>query len=172
MDLIGQLAGALNVDGNKAEGVAGTVLGLIQKQAPAGALDGLLAQAPEASGWMSKASSLLGAEGGGGGGDAGGLLGSLGGMLGGAGGAAGLLQGAGALQAVTGALGKLGIPPELAARAVPIVLSFLQQKLGSGGLSQLAAKVPFLESLTQLSGPGGGDAGGGGLGGLLGGLLK
>ena len=187
MDLIGQLAGTLGVDASKAEGAAGAILGMIKSQAPAGALDGLVQQAPQAAGWMEKAGPLLaGVTGGGpsssnsGGGD---LLGAAAGLLGGGGGAGalgalggalggsvgGAMQGAAALSMVSGVLGKLGIPPELAAKAVPLVLSFVQSKLGDGGFASLLGQVPMLK---DLAGAGGNAGAAGGLGGMLGGLLK
>lgn len=168
MDLIGQLAGAIGVDAGKAEGIAGSVLGVIGQHAPEGALSELLNKAPEAAGWIAKAGPLLkGAQGEGGGGVTD-LLGSVGGLLGGmGGGAGGILQGAVALQAVSGVLEKLGVSPELAAKAIPMIVSFVQSKLGDDGFAALLEKVPFLSELAATSG---GSGSGGGLGGLLGGL--
>lgn len=166
MDLIGQLAGALGVDSGKAEGIAGSVLGVIAQRAPEGALSDLLSKAPEASGWIAKAGPLLGAAQGRGGDSLSDVLGTMGGLLGGSGGGAGgILQGAAALQGVTGVLEKLGVSPELAAKAIPLVISFVQSKLGDDGFAALLQKVPFLE---ELAGAPGGNLGG--LGGLLGGL--
>jgi Protein of unknown function VcgC/VcgE (DUF2780) len=180
MDLIGQLASTLGVDNGKAEGAAGAILGVIKQNAPAGALDGLVQSAPQASGWIEKAGPLLASVGGGGGGGAGGLLGALGGggagalgALGGAlgGSVGGAMQGAAALGAITSVIEKLGIPPEIAAKAIPLVISFVQKQLGDGGFASLAEKVPMLK---DLAGGGGGDTGGGLAGALggLGGLLK
>ena len=169
MDLIGQLASTLGVDTAKAESAAGAILGTVQQYAPAGALDGLMKSAPEASGWLAKAAPLLG-----GASSSTSPLGALGGLFGGGGGGAlgglgGLVQGAAAIQTVTSVVEKLGVPPELAAKAVPLVLAFVQSKLGDGGFQQLAAQVPFLKELGSASSEGGGL---GGLGDLVGGFLK
>jgi hypothetical protein len=108
--------------------------------------------------------------GGGMGGGLGGMLGAAAGMLGGAGGSAGQVA------ALAGILGRFGISPELAVKVVPLVLMFIQSKLGAGGTQQLAAGVPLLQHfLTQGSNPGGSGGGspgeGGGLGGMLGKLF-
>lgn len=173
MDLIGMLSGALNVDHAKAEGAAGGVVGVLQQFAPEGALDTFFSRAPEAKGWVAKAAPLLQQVSGGGGG--GGLLGSVGSLLGGGGGGAGaggILQGSAAVQQVLKVIEGLGVPPELAAKAVPLVLQFVQEKLGSQEFRALTEKVPLLTQLGALGDPDGGGGGGGGLGGLLGGLLK
>lgn len=151
IDLIGNLVGTLGVDHHQAEGAAGTVLGLIKQNAPEGTLDGVVAKTPEAQGWMDKAAPALT----GGGGGLGSLLG--GGGLGGLGSLGGLVQGAAALQTVTAALEKLGIPSGVAAQAIPIVLSFLQTKLGDKSFAALTSKVPFLQELSgsQASAAGG-----------------
>lgn len=165
MDLIGQLAGVLGVDSGKAEGFAGSVLGTIKEYAPEGALTDLLAKAPEVSGWLAKAAPMLeGAKT-----QGGGMTDLLGGLLDGAGGGAGgILQGAAAIQGLTSMLEKFGISPELSAKAIPLVLDFVQSKLGDEGFKALAEKVPFLEEIASAVGGAGAPAGG--LGGLLGGL--
>lgn len=171
-DLINSLVGTLGIDAPKAESAAGAVLGLIQKNAPAGALDGLMKAAPDAAGWVQKAAPLLGDSGGGGGG-LGGLAGAAAGMLGGGGGLGGMLQGAAALGAVSSVLGKLGIPADMAAKAIPLVMGFVQTKLGASGFDALVGQVPFLK---QLSGGGAGApaaaGAAGGIGGMIGGLFK
>jgi len=168
MDLIGQLAGALGVDSGTAEKVAGSVLGVVRHHAPEGALSDLFDKAPGAAGWLEKAGPLLSPAQGATGDSLSDVVGTLGGLLGGSGGGAGgILQGAAALQGVTGVLEKLGVSPELAAKAVPLVVSFIRSSLGDEGFAALLQKVPFLEELSTV---GSGKAGG--LGGLLGGFLK
>lgn len=165
-DLIGNLAGSLGIGADQAEGAAGTVLGLIKQNGPEGALDGVVAQTPEAEGWMEKAAPALASSGGGGGG--GGLGGLAGSLFGGGGGGLGsLVQGAAALQTVTSALEKLGIPSSVAVQAIPHVITFLKSKLGDHGFAALTSKIPFLNELA-----GSDEGGGGGLGGLGGALGK
>jgi hypothetical protein len=81
--------------------------------------------------------------------------GGLGGALGGA------LGGGGGLAALAGTLGKLGVGGDKVGAIVPLVLQFLQARLGGDVAGRLHASVPFLK-----------DLGGGGLGGALGGLGK
>ncbi len=146
-DLIGNLVSTLGVSPAQAEGTAGTVLGLIQQHAPAGSLDSVMQKEPAAQGWMDRAAPALTNQSGGLGGLAGSLLG--GGGLGGLGSLGGLVQGAAAIQVVTTQLEKLGIPSSVTAQAIPIVLSFLQSKLGNQSFSALTSKVPFLQELAQ-----------------------
>lgn len=165
-DLIGNLVSTLGVSPAQAEGTAGTVLGLIQQHAPAGALDTVVQKEPAAQGWIDRAAPALTSQGGGG---LGGLAGSLlgGGGLGGLGSLGGLVQGAAAIQVVTSQLEKLGIPSSVTAQAIPLVLSFVQSKLGNQSFSALTSKVPFLQELAQHQQ----SSSGGGLAGALGKLF-
>lgn len=165
-DLIGNLVSTLGVSPAQAEGTAGTVLGLIQQHAPAGALDSVVQKEPAAQGWIDRAAPALTNQGGGG---LGGLAGSLlgGGGLGGLGSLGGLVQGAAAIQVVTSQLEKLGIPSSVTAQAIPLVLSFVQSKLGNQSFSALTSKVPFLQELAQHQQ----SSSGGGLAGALGKLF-
>lgn len=168
-DLIGNLVSTLGVSPAQAEGTAGTVLGLIQQHAPAGALDSVVQKEPAAQGWIDRAAPALTNQGGGGLGGLGGLAGSLlgGGGLGGLGSLGGLVQGAAAIQVVTSQLEKLGIPSSVTAQAIPLVLSFVQSKLGTQSFSALTSKVPFLQELAQHQQ----SSSGGGLAGALGKLF-
>ena len=165
------LSGVLKLDQTKAESAAGGILGVMRQYAPEGALEPFFDRAPEAQGWVAQAAPLLqritqGA-------DAGGLLGSVGTLFGGgAQGAGGILQGSAAVQQVLKVVESLGVPPELAVKAVPMVLQFVQEKLGSDGFRALSEQVPLLSQLGALGHDDGGGGGGGPLGGLLGGLLK
>src|SRR5690606_10272762 len=98
-----------------------------------------------------------------------GLLGGVGAMLGG--GAGGILQGSAVVQSVLKVVEGLGVPPELAAKALPLVLRFIQERLGGEGLQALTEKLPVLDQLSAATGEEAASDGGG-LGGLLGGLLK
>lgn len=171
MDLIGMLAGALEVDHAKAEGAAGGILGVMRQYAPEGALDPFFQQAPEARGWVEQAAPLLqritGES------ASSGLLGSVGSLLGGGGaGTGGILQGSEAVQRVLKVVEGLGVPPQLAVKAVPLVLQFVREKLGSEGFRALSDQVPLFSQLGAIGRDDGGGGGGGALGGLLGGLLK
>lgn len=143
MDVIGQLATTLGVDNPQAESVAGAVLGTLQRNAPEGALDDLLKRAPEASAWLQKAGPRIA------GAAPAGLAGTLPGAVSG-GGLAGAVKGAAALEAVATGLQKVGVPPEMAARAVPVVLRYLEDKLGGAGFAALAEQTPFLKDLSAV----------------------
>jgi type VI secretion system secreted protein VgrG len=170
MDLIGQLTQQLGLEPDTAQAASGSVFQLIQQHAPAGAFQQLLGAAPEVTGWMDKSRSaapaaggggLGGMLGGGGGGGLGGLMGAAAGALGGAGGATGQMA------ALTGALGRFGISPDVAMKVLPLALQFIQSKVGPGGAQALAAGMPLLQQFLA----GGGQQGGGGLGGALGKLF-
>jgi hypothetical protein len=164
MDLIGQLTQQLGLKPDTAQAASGSVFQLLQQHAPAGAFQQLLDKAPEVSGWMSKAQGPAGAAPApAGSGGLGGMLGAAAGMLGGAGGEA-----AGQLGALTGMLGRFGLSPEMATKVLPLVLQFVQSKLGTQGTQQLASGMPLLQQFLQ---GGGAQEGGGGLGGMLGKLF-
>ncbi len=169
MDLIANLSSQLGLDTEKAQGLAGAVLGKLEEQVgqKLGGADAaaLRSQLPELEGWKSKVPALEG------GGVASGLLGGAatlgGGLLGGAGsllgGAGGLLGGSsGGLDAA--ALVQLAVKAGLgggaAEKLVPVVVSFLKSRLDPNLLAKVLSVVPGLEKL----------AGGGSGGGLLGGL--
>lgn len=126
MDLIGQLTTTLGVDNNQAESAAGAVLGAFQRSAPAGVLDGLLKSAPEAATWLQKARPLIG------------------------GAPSGAAGGAALVEDVKAAMERAGMPRELAPRAIPVVVRFLEDTLGVAGFLSLAQQVPFLKELTPV----------------------
>lgn len=159
MDLISTLSSQLGIDPQKSEGLAGAVLGLVQKQVAqklGGAnAEALGAQIPELQEWQGKATALglsgAGAEGGGLGG---GLLGAAASLLGGGSGLD--------IAAVTQLVSKAGLSSSAVQQLLPIVLQFLKSRLDPGLLSQILGAIPALK---------GGGAGGlmGALGGILGG---
>jgi hypothetical protein len=183
MDLIGQLTQQLGVNPQQAQGLAGSVLGLVQgavKEKLGDAAAGQVAQAvPELGSWQQAAQAQAPA------GDAGGgLMGALGGLMGGSsspGGAGGGLGGMlGALGGAASQAGEIAALVSLAQRfnidaskvtlIAPIVLNFLKSRLDPGLVSKILAVVPMLAG----GGGGGGSGtpgGSGGLGGVLGGLL-
>jgi hypothetical protein len=174
MDLIASLTSQLGIEPEKAQGLAGAVLGTLEQQVgqQLGGSDAaaLREKLPELDAWKAKSpvleggggGGLLGALGGlGGGGD---LLGAAGGLLGGAG---GLLGGAGGgldVGALIQLASKAGVSGGAAQKLLPIVVSFLKSRLDPALLAKVLSVVPGLEKLA-------GGASGGGLGGLLGGIL-
>jgi len=177
MDLIGQLTQQLGVNPQQAQGLAGSVLGLVQgtvKEKLGEGAAGQMAQAvPEMQGWQQAAqaapasgggSGMMGALGGlmgGGGGSSGG---GLGGMLGALGGAA---SQAGEVAALVSLAQRFNVDASKATLVAPLVLNFLKSRLDPGLVSKILAVVPMLGG----AGGGTGGPGGGGLGGALGGLL-
>ncbi len=145
MDLIQTLASQLDLDPDKAKGVAGAVLGQVR-----GAIDGdaatqaFDAAVPELGGWQAAASKLMGGGGGGGGGLLGGLTGGGGGGLLGAG--AGAVGGEDARNtvALVGVLGKLGLGADKAAMVAPIAYKFLKERLDDDLLGLALKAAPFL----------------------------
>lgn len=166
MDLIRELIGALDVDRAQAEAAAGGALGVLQQHVPEGALDTLFAKAPEALRWIQQAAPGLTPEPPG---QGGGSLGAVGALLGG-GATGGILEGSAAIQRAIKVIEGLGVAPELAARVLPLVLRFVEEKLGKDDFQALTSQAPVLDRLGVLGGAKVGS--GGGLGSLLGGLLK
>ncbi len=183
MDLIGQLSQQLGVNGTQAQGVAGSLLKLVQgtvkERLGPDAASQLGSAIPEMESWQQAAEpapqpmpgaggGLMGALGGlvrgndGGGGGGGG--GGMGAMLGAIGGAAAQ---AGEVAAVVSLLGRFNIDASKATLVAPLLLDFLKSRLDPGLISKILAVVPMLAGAGGNT-PGGG---GGGLGGLLGGLM-
>lgn len=168
MDLIGSLSQQLGIDSSAAETAAGGVLEVVRGHAGPEEAQQIDQKVPEASGWIAKARAL--AAGGGGGG----VMGALSGALGQAGGAAGAIGG---LAGLTGMLGKLGIGEEKLGGVLPLVLQFLQARLGGEVANKLFAAVPFLQhfvggNVGAHPGTGTSQEASGGLGGLLSGAGK
>ncbi|HEX8538609.1 MAG TPA: DUF2780 domain-containing protein [Cystobacter sp.] len=180
MDLIGQLSQQLGVDSHQAQGLAGSLLKLVQgtvkeKISPEAA-DELGQSVPEMHAWQQQAQpqpeasrGLMGALGGLLGGQAqgasgGGLMGALGGVLGNAGEVAGLVA----------LLHRFNLDPGKAALVAPLLLDFLKSRLDPKLVSGILSVMPMLTQLTGDNKPpeGGGTPGGGGLGDMLGGLLR
>jgi hypothetical protein len=176
MDLIGQLSQQLGVDGTQAQGLAGSLLkmvqGTVQEKVGPDAARQMDQAIPEMQGWQQAAAPQ--------GGDGGGLmgaLGGLGGMLGGAGsGGGGGLMGAlggaaahaGELAGVVAILQRFNLDAGKATLVAPLLLNFLKSRLDPGLVSKILTVVPML---TGGSSGGSGPQGGGGLGGMLGGIL-
>ena len=183
MDLIGQLSQQLGVNGTQAQGVAGSLLklvqGAVQEKVGPDAANQMGQSIPEMDTWQQAASpaapptrqgssgGLMGALGGlvagndgGGGGGGGGGMGSMLGAIG------GVAAQAGEVAAVVSLLGRFNIDGSKATLVAPLLLDFLKSRLDPGLVSKILAAVPMLTG-----GGGGNTPGGGGLGGMLGGLM-
>jgi uncharacterized protein VcgC/VcgE DUF2780 len=186
MDLIATLSSQLGLDPERAQGLAGAVLGQVEQHVGqklgGGEAATLRSALPELDAWKAKAAALGGVgrggvgEGGAGSagvsGGLGGLLGGAVGALGGSGGLGGLLGGAGGgsgsgidLASLLQLASRAGLSPSTAQQLVPIVVTFLKSRLDPGTLAKVFSAVPGLERL------GGGNKGGllGMLGGIMGG---
>ncbi|QRO00461.1 DUF2780 domain-containing protein [Archangium violaceum] len=181
MDLIGQLSQQLGVDSNQAQGLAGSLLKLVQgtvkEKLGAQAADQMGQAIPEMQGWEQQAPR----EGSGGGG----LLGGLGGLLGGqgqSGGGGGGLMGAlgglggqaGEVAGIVALLQRFNIDAGKASLVAPLLLNFLKSRLDPKLVSGILTVMPMLANLGGGGNTpeGGGSQGGGGLGGILGGLIR
>lgn len=174
MDLIGQLSQQLGVDGTQAQGLAGSLLklvqGTVQEKVGPDAAHQMEQAIPEMQGWQQQAAAQAPA------GDGGGLMGALGGMLGGAGGGGGGLMGAlggaaahaGEVAGVVAILQRFNLDAGKATLVAPLLLNFLKSRLDPNLVGKILAVVPLLAGGST---GGGSPQGGGGLGGMLGGLL-
>jgi hypothetical protein len=182
MDLIGQLSQQLGVDSSQAQGLAGSLLKMVQHTVTDRVGPDAAAQMdrsiPEMQGWQQAAApaepsgggGMMGALGGllGGGGQGASGGGGLGGMLGGLGGA---VAQAGEVAGIVALLQRFNIDGGKAALVAPLLLNFLKSRLDPALLGRILPALPMLANLGGGGTPGGG-APGGGLGGMLGGLLK
>jgi hypothetical protein len=184
MDLIGQLSQQLGVDSSQAQGLAGSLLKMVQhtvtdrvgpdaaaqmdrsipemqgwQQAAAPAAP---AASPSGGGMMGALGGLLGGQGASGGGGGGGMLGALGGAV----------SHAGEVAGIVALLQRFNIDGGKAALVAPLLLNFLKSRLDPALLGRILPALPMLANLGGGGSPGGGGAPGGGLGGMLGGLLK
>ncbi|CAM4019823.1 DUF2780 domain-containing protein [Corallococcus exiguus] len=154
MDLIGQLSQQLGVDGTQAQGLAGSLLKLVQgsvqeKVGPDAARQ--MDQAiPEMQGWQQQAQAPAG--------DGGGLMGALGGAA----------AHAGEIAGVVAILQRFNLDASKATLVAPLLLNFLKSRLDPGLVGKILAVMPMLAGG---AGGGSGPQGGGGLGGMLGGIL-
>ncbi len=184
MDLIGALTSQLGIDSNKAEAVAGGVLGAIRGQVADSASPEVATEldsaVPQLGGWMEKAKSMLAdpSEGPAVPDTGGGLADMLGSALGGGGGgllgaAAGMLGGKQAqdIAKVGVLMNGLGLDASKTAMAAPIVVKFLKDKLGGGTFDMILKAAPMLSALTGTGGDDEDGGAGGGLAGAIGGLF-
>jgi hypothetical protein len=164
MDFIGQLSQQLGVDSQQAQGLAGSLLKLVQgtvkeKMGPQAA-DQMGQAIPEMQGWQQQAEAQATQapqpESGGG------LMGALGGLLGGqgqsgGGGLMGALGGAmgqaGEVAGVVALLQRFNLDAGKAALVAPLLLNFLKSRLDPKLVSGILAVMPMLANL----GAGGGN---------------
>lgn len=120
-ELIGSLAKEIGSTPQQAEGAAGALFGVAKQKLSAGDWSKLSAAVPGMDGLL-KAAPALGA--GGGGGAAAAAAGAMGGGLGGA----------------VAAFNKLGLKPDMVAKAVPVLTQYVT-KSGGAGVGSLLAGV-------------------------------
>jgi hypothetical protein len=175
MDLVQTLSSQLGVSPEKAQGLAGGLLGVINgavhHTAGADAAGQLQSAIPELKSWMQTAAAHQGVPPpASGSGDLLGMLGSLlaGAQGGGAGNLGAQLQGSGAAAAMTAVLAKYGVKPEQMAAVAPLVAQFLQHRMGPDGAQSILNQV-----LPMLAGSAQGQTQGnlGGIASVLGGLF-
>jgi hypothetical protein len=163
MDLVSALTSAAGIDTSQAQALAGAVLGTARKQADEAEAAKLDEAVPELSGWVDEAQkqsdvpdeapkeSFLGSLASFAGSPAGGaVLSAVGG------------EGAQEKAQVVAVLSKVGLTPGQAALAAPVVLSFLEQRLGEEWVDRLVAAAPILSGVKALQA----DDAGAGTGGL------
>jgi hypothetical protein len=183
MDFIGQLSQQLGMDSSQAQGLAGSLLKLVQGTVKERVGTDAAAQMdraiPEMQGWQQAAGSAAPQQESGGG-----LMGALGGMLGGGqgasgGGAGGLLGAlggaaaqAGEVAGVVALLQRFNLDAGKASLVAPLLLNFLKSRLDPTMMGHISSALPMLAKLAGGGGTPGGGPQGGGLGGMLGGLLK
>jgi hypothetical protein len=119
-ELIDQLTKSLGITGSQAEGGAAVLFKAAKDKLGPAEFDSLLGSVPGLNEVMKKAPAP--------GGGLGGLLGGLAGAVGG---------NAGLIATVVSGFGKLGLKPEDAKKFVPVILGFLQTKVGPDVVSKL-----------------------------------
>ena len=161
MDVIQQLATAMGVDATTATAVAGSVLGAARDQAGGDVAAKLTDAVPELQSWASAAAPAAP--------DQPGVLDDLARFAASSagGGLIGALAGPEAAKnaQAAGLLAQLGLQPSHAALAAPVLLSFLEERLGGVWLERLLQAAPIVAGLK-------GGPPTGGVAELLGGWLK
>ena len=121
-ELVEMLTKNLGVNAGQAEGGAGVLLKAAQQKLGAAEFGKLLGGVPGLSDLMKKAPAP------GGGGGLGGLLGGIAGAVGG---------NAGLITTILSGFGKLGLSADDAKKFVPVILQFLQTKVGPDTIKKL-----------------------------------
>lgn len=144
MDLIGSLASQLGVDGNVAEALAGQVLGMTRDQVGDAETAKLDEAVPEISSWQETAKAMLEGESAGGGGMLGSLVEMAGSGLGKE--VVGAVLGEDAENTATLAalISKLGLKSEHATMAAPVVIEFLEERVGKEWVGRIMDAAPML----------------------------
>jgi hypothetical protein len=121
-ELVDLLSKNLGVTGHQAEGGAGVLFKAAQDKLGAGEFGKLLGGVPGISDLMKKAPAA------GGGGGLGGLLGGIAGSMGG---------NAALIATIVGGFSKLGLSADDAKKFVPVIMQFLQTKVGPDVVKKL-----------------------------------
>lgn len=160
MDLIEALAGQLGVPGDTAKAVAGAVLGAVRDQVPDDETAKLDEAVPEISEWSTLAKAALerdapdesGSDG---------LFGAITGLVGSGAGneLLGAVLGEEAQEAAStvALFEKLGLKTEHAALAAPLVLDFIEDRVGEEWAERIAKGAPMLVSLLKAAQDGDGN---------------
>ncbi|MBX2800657.1 MAG: DUF2780 domain-containing protein [Myxococcales bacterium] len=178
MDIIESLSGQLGLDPRQAQALAGAVLGAARDESADEETAKLEQAVPELDQWASVAQSML-SEGGADDGDSGGggLLGSLAKMAGSGLGneLVGAVLGEDAQETATlvAVMNKLGLDTSHATMAAPVVLEFLENRLGDEWTERIVKGAPMLMGLIRTQGAEGAQTPEGfGLGDLMSRILK
>lgn len=124
-ELVGSLAKEIGATPQQAEGAAGALFGVAKQKLPAGDWEKVSAAVPGMDALLKAAPALGAAGAGGAGGAAAAAAGAMGGGLGGA----------------VAAFSKLGLKPEMVAKAVPVVTQYVTKSGGAGIGSLLAGAL-------------------------------
>ncbi len=171
MDLVQSLAAAMGVQENQATALAGLVLGTAKAQAGDAEAQKLEEAVPELDGWVEQAKAEAAtAE------DEPGMMDDLARFA--SSGLGGSLLGAVAGEEaaekaqLVALMGRAGLAPAHATLAAPVVLNFLEARLGDVWMDRLMAAAPILTGVKQASAEADGDSGAMGVvAGALGGLF-
>ena len=172
MDLVQSLTQAMGVESKQATALAGLVLGTAKAQAGDDEASKLQEAVPELDGWMEQAKAEAATED-----DEPGIMDDLA-RFASSGVGSSLLGAVAGKEAAEKAqlvalMGRVGLAPEHAVLAAPVVLSFLKDRLGESWFERLMLAAPILTGVQQAATPAP-EADGGALGavtGALGGLF-
>lgn len=153
MDLIATLAPKLGLDPQAAEALAGAVLGAARTQVPDAETAKLDEAVPEIDAWSKTAERVLAEPDDGDGDASGGMLGMLAKAAGSGLGneLLGAVMGEDAQEAATvvALFQKLGLEPSHAAMAAPMVVDFLEERVGDAWAERIVKAAPVLLELVQ-----------------------
>lgn len=128
--LIAQITQAAGIDAETAQKAVGTILGFLQKEAPAEAVNQLIEKIPGADGLIAASQADSGS---------GGLMGAVGGLFGG---------GAGGLMALAGQLQGMGLGMGQMQDVGKTLFAQGRELVGEDVMGQIASSVPGLSQFT------------------------